>query len=95
VFFCSSSLPASAPNIGQHIFGVSSIELTPTHEGTQNEATQGGLYLGHGIFIDAGDSEPFTLSFQHRSGCMSTNVNLFFARLRAELKIFSTDKFVS
>ena len=38
--------------VGQHVFGVTTLQQAPADEGAQNAAAQGGLHLGHGIHIN-------------------------------------------
>ena len=38
--------------VAQHLFGLKTPQLAPTHEGTQETSAQGGLYLSHSGFID-------------------------------------------
>lgn len=39
--------------VGQHLFGLETLQQAPAHEGTQNASSQGGLHLGHSIRINA------------------------------------------
>ncbi|OIQ77190.1 hypothetical protein GALL_411220 [mine drainage metagenome] len=38
--------------VGQHVFGVTTLQQAPPDEGAQDAPTQGGLHLGHDSLID-------------------------------------------
>jgi hypothetical protein len=39
--------------VGQHLFGLGTLEHAAAHEGAQDATAQGGLHLEHGIRINA------------------------------------------
>lgn len=45
-------LREAAVLLGQHLFGVTTLQQAPAHEDAQDATTQIGLYLGHSDGID-------------------------------------------
>lgn len=41
--------------VAEHLFGITTLQQPPAHDGAQNAAAQGGLHLGYGIRINPAD----------------------------------------